>query len=999
LWQSSRIFFDVFDFCGFAMPENHAAEARTLPSHRRTILFETVYVLVCGLLTLIFSVVSVVPSFAAGDRNALVIGNARYRDADAPTKAPINDARDIADEFKRRGFNVDIGENLTGEQMRRAFERLYGKIKPGSIALIFFSGFGVQSNRQSYMIPVDAQIWTEPDIRRDGFSLETVLGKINSRGAGVKIALIDASRSNPFERRFRSYSGGLAPVITPSGTLVMYSAAPSSVSSDSDSDHSLFVNELLKQIRTPGLTAEEALNRTRIGVARASGNGQVPWISSSLSEEFSFIPGGADLRPASPPPPAVVAEAPAAPPAAAAPRPPATPVEAPFAAPVSKMAKASVAAGGFHSDSKQARRAAPTKRKGAARARTHFDSSPPPARIDGGRHSARPPATSKDGRADEPRTAAEISPISAPIPEPPPNTSAYWNSWFVDGVGPASNILIANNTYTFTLDIAAFDYASLRRQKTQSSAVKIDDALKTLLLDPAVPEIILNIKPIVPEGSGLRLIDAKASYSMTINLDKIRRPKGDAAARYADGSITIAEFSKQVSAGSIQMAVTAESKGCATIAFAIFKGLLPLDHLVQRVSIGDTGTSAPICDSDDPGQQNALSGGLDSLREVTLGMEGSGVPVTAAAAFHIFDFDAYSMAVFVDGRSGKSQTIYGWQTASSVVEFVKTDSFQNAILKARKDSADKKPGSYVRAAQELSKILFATKPGHTTEFEAKNAQSAFKSIVQESQGSPVVVVRVASSLIGGQNRSIYVPLGILGAKGPGAVLDKPVIVVQPMALERYPSRDKCIGDWMFAVPNELENVDEAIMPPGFFPAKIPGTRISEIEQLRQYLAAATGAAAPFLPASAAAVGFVVLAHQDEGFMWFGESTNHIMPQDIERKFPSGSVGIFAACSAASPKGRNSALLQRLNEQGIDTLIASPFSIDASYGVIFAASFAEVVSESASNKKPPTILELFDKTISKTAQKFGEKTEAEYGELGLEYVLLGNPAITLCPPPQ
>ena len=75
------------------------------------------------------------------------------------------------------------------------------------------------------MIPVDAQIWTEPDVRRDGFSLETVLGEINSRGAGVKIALIDASRRNPFERRFRSFSAGLAPVIAPNGTLVMYSAA------------------------------------------------------------------------------------------------------------------------------------------------------------------------------------------------------------------------------------------------------------------------------------------------------------------------------------------------------------------------------------------------------------------------------------------------------------------------------------------------------------------------------------------------------------------------------------------------------------------------------------------------------------------------------------------------------------------------------------------------------------------------------------------------------
>jgi len=118
------------------------------------------------LLTLLFSASWIAPSFGAGDRFALVIGNAKYPDAEAPLKEPINDARDVADELKRDGFSVDIGENLTGEGMRRAFERLYGKIKPGSVALIFFSGFGVQSNRQSYMIPIDAQIWTEADVRR-----------------------------------------------------------------------------------------------------------------------------------------------------------------------------------------------------------------------------------------------------------------------------------------------------------------------------------------------------------------------------------------------------------------------------------------------------------------------------------------------------------------------------------------------------------------------------------------------------------------------------------------------------------------------------------------------------------------------------------------------------------------------------------------------------------------------------------------------------------------
>jgi lipoprotein NlpI len=253
------------------------------------------------LATLIFWVTPGVPSVAAdrGDRFALVIGNSKYPDAEAPLKEPINDARDVANELKRGGFNVEIGENLTGDGMRHAFDRLYGHIKPGSIALIFFSGFGIQSNRQSFMIPVDAQIWTEADVRRDGLSLEAVLGEISSRGAGVKIALIDASRRNPFERRFRSFSAGLAPVIAPNGTLVMYSAALSSVISDNGNDHSLFVQELLKEFRVLDLMAEETLSRTRVAVTRASRSEQVPWISSSLAEDFSFAPG-TGARPSGP---------------------------------------------------------------------------------------------------------------------------------------------------------------------------------------------------------------------------------------------------------------------------------------------------------------------------------------------------------------------------------------------------------------------------------------------------------------------------------------------------------------------------------------------------------------------------------------------------------------------------------------------------------------------------------------------------------------------------
>jgi lipoprotein NlpI len=222
-------------------------------------------------------------------RVALVIGNATYPDADSPLKEAANDARAMADELKHDGFDVVTGENLGREAMQQTLEKLYASIRPRSLVLVFFSGFGIQSGRQTFMIPIDAQIWTENDIRRDGVSLDRILDELNSRGAGVKLAILDASRRNPFERRLRAGSAGLAPpAAAPQNSLVMYSAAPGSVVDDAPGAHGLFVDELLKEMRAPDLTADEALSRTAKGVSRASGGVQVPWISSSLTEDFSF---------------------------------------------------------------------------------------------------------------------------------------------------------------------------------------------------------------------------------------------------------------------------------------------------------------------------------------------------------------------------------------------------------------------------------------------------------------------------------------------------------------------------------------------------------------------------------------------------------------------------------------------------------------------------------------------------------------------------------------
>src|SRR5215475_1556301 len=185
------------------------------------------------------------------ERVALVIGNANYPDARTPLSTTIRDARTLADEFRRFDFEVDLKENVGKEDMRAAIDAFLNKIRNGTTALFYFSGFGIQVSRQTYLVPVNAQMWTEADVRRDGINIDAMLAEMQRRGAKVKIVIIDAARRNPYERRFRTSAAGLAPIDAPDGTLAMYSAAPSKVINDGTGTNSLFVSELIKELRVP----------------------------------------------------------------------------------------------------------------------------------------------------------------------------------------------------------------------------------------------------------------------------------------------------------------------------------------------------------------------------------------------------------------------------------------------------------------------------------------------------------------------------------------------------------------------------------------------------------------------------------------------------------------------------------------------------------------------------------------------------------------------------
>ena len=227
------------------------------------------------------------PATPRTSRIALVIGNGHYPDANAPLAQPINDARALTASLRRDGFEVDVVEDASKDDMNRAVARLKSRIRPDSVVMLFFGGYGVQAGRESYMMPVDAAIWKEADVRRDGVSVEAVLDVMKERGARAKLVVIDASRRNPYERRFRAFSHGLAPINAPDNALILSSATPGQVADDSGGQNSVLMAELLNNLGGES-GIESSFNKTRVAISRASDGVQVPSVSSSLLEDVRF---------------------------------------------------------------------------------------------------------------------------------------------------------------------------------------------------------------------------------------------------------------------------------------------------------------------------------------------------------------------------------------------------------------------------------------------------------------------------------------------------------------------------------------------------------------------------------------------------------------------------------------------------------------------------------------------------------------------------------------
>ncbi|WP_161776211.1 SUMF1/EgtB/PvdO family nonheme iron enzyme [Polycyclovorans algicola] len=232
----------------------------------------------------------------AAKRVALVIGNDSYQTSPKLQNAR-NDARAVAGALSEIGFTLSGGQahlDVSRGDLLRLVRDFTGSLSSDDIALFYFAGHGVAGGGENWLLPVnDGEIRFQEDVPDYAVSAQSVLQRLEVRGGGINLVILDACRNNPLPDRRRSVGAtrGLQRMQAPFGSFIVYAAGLGEAALDGRGSNGLFTQELLTRIRTPGLRVDDLFTQVRNAVRSASGSQQTPWSESSLPDVFYLVPG------------------------------------------------------------------------------------------------------------------------------------------------------------------------------------------------------------------------------------------------------------------------------------------------------------------------------------------------------------------------------------------------------------------------------------------------------------------------------------------------------------------------------------------------------------------------------------------------------------------------------------------------------------------------------------------------------------------------------------
>ena len=146
-------------------------------------------------------------SASAETRLALVVGNASYKHT-SPLANPANDAILVEQSLTKAGFKVTKVINASRDEMLQSMLDFNRSLRQaGTVGLFYYAGHAIQINGLNYLVPIDADIRNEDEIKIHTIPVSEFLQTLDQVGldsSRMMVVILDACRNNPFARGWRA---------------------------------------------------------------------------------------------------------------------------------------------------------------------------------------------------------------------------------------------------------------------------------------------------------------------------------------------------------------------------------------------------------------------------------------------------------------------------------------------------------------------------------------------------------------------------------------------------------------------------------------------------------------------------------------------------------------------------------------------------------------------------------------------------------------------------
>lgn len=252
-------------------------------------------------------ILGLAPAGAEGLKGvALVVGQSKYEHL-PPLANPAADAQAIAKLLADLGFSVTVTSDRNARKLRRDVENFASDAEGSDVAVVYYSGHGIEADGANWLVPVDADGASLDDAGKNLVALSDLMADLREE-VPLALVFLDACRTNPFppgaslkhDGKPSTIGGaGLAAGkgVTPAGEMaagsdlvIGFAAEPGQAALDGPPDgNSPYALALTRHLAaSAGLEFGQVMRLVTEEVYLTTKGQQRPWVNESLTRLLYF---------------------------------------------------------------------------------------------------------------------------------------------------------------------------------------------------------------------------------------------------------------------------------------------------------------------------------------------------------------------------------------------------------------------------------------------------------------------------------------------------------------------------------------------------------------------------------------------------------------------------------------------------------------------------------------------------------------------------------------